>query len=208
MVESQVRGSGVTNAPILASMRAIPREDFVPAGRRDVAYIDDMHQFTVEAPGRFMAAPVTLGKLLKLAEITADETVLDIGTATGYSAAVIARLARSVTALESHDVLAETARANMAVLEIANVEVVTGAISAVGEARFDVIVVQGALDNVPEPFIAALRDGGRLVALIRSGAISVANVFVRSGSEVSARADFSAHLPRLFPTLSREEFAF
>src|SRR5690606_38684062 len=92
MVENQLRSGGVTSAPILARMRAIPRENFVAAIRRDLAYIDDIQWFGGKASGRFMAAPATLGKLLRVAEITPADTVLDIGAATGYSTAVIAGL--------------------------------------------------------------------------------------------------------------------
>ena len=208
MVENQLRSGGVTSAPILARMRAIPRENFVAAIRRDLAYIDDIQWFGGKAAGRFMAAPVTLGKLLRVAEITPADTVLDIGAATGYSTAVIAGLAASVTGLEPDTDLAATASANLAALGLTNASVIAGDIARLGKARFDVIIVQGALDSVPEAFTAALADGGRLVALIRAGGVSVAHVFVKSGGQVTARAEFDAVLPPLMASQRDEEFVF
>jgi protein-L-isoaspartate(D-aspartate) O-methyltransferase len=207
MVENQLRSGGVTNAAILARMRAVPREDFVAPDRRELAYIDDI-QWLDRASGRFMAAPVTLAKLLKLAEITASDTVLDIGAGTGYSTAVIADLAASVTGLESDAGLAAKAAANLAALGLHNAGIVAGDIDRVGKSRFDVIVVQGMLDAVPEPFFAALADGGRLVSLIRAGAIGLAHIFVKSGGKVTARADFNAVLPPLFAARPDTEFIF
>lgn len=204
MVESQLRAGGVTNAPILARMRAIPREDFVDPGRRELAYADDIQWL---GNGRFMAAPATLAKLIKLAEITGDDAVLDIGAATGYSTAVIAGLAASVTGLEQDAALAAAATANLAALGLTNARIVAGDIDQLGSARFDAIIVQGALDSVPDAFLAALNEGGRLVALTRNGAVSVAHVFVKSGRGVTSRAEFNAFLPPLAQR-SNEEFTF
>ena len=207
MVESQLRAGGVTNAPILARMRAVSREDFVDPSRRDVAYVDDIQWLGGRAGGRFMAAPATLAKLIKCAEITDSDAVLDIGAATGYSTAVIAGLAASVTGLESDAALAAAAVANLAALGLANARIIAGDIDQLASARFDVVLVQGALDSVPDAFLATLNDGGRLVALIRNGAVSVANVFVKSGGAITMRADFNAFLPPLAQRLN-EEFMF
>lgn len=207
MVESQLRAGGVTDASILARMRAIPREDFVDPSRRDLAYVDDIQWLGDRANGRFMAAPATLAKLIKLAEITAGDTVLDIGAGTGYSTAVMAGLAASVVGLETDAVLASKATANLAGLGIANARIVAGEIGQLPPASFDVIIVQGALDNVPEDFLARLKENGRLVALIRNGAISVANLLVKSGRGVTARAEFNAFLPPLTQRRN-EEFVF
>ena len=204
MVENQLRAGGVTNAPILARMRAVPREDFVDPSRRELAYADDVQWL---GNGRFMAPPATLAKLIRLAEITQDDTVLDIGAATGYSTAVMAGLAASVTGLEQDAPLAAAAAANLAALGITNVRIIAGGIEQLGSARFDVIIVQGALDSVPEAFLDCLNEGGRLVALVRSGAVSVAHVFVKSGRGVTARAEFNAHLPPLAQR-PNEEFVF
>lgn len=208
MVESQLRAGGVTDARILARMRAIPREEFVDPGRRATAYVDDVQWLGDKAAPRFMAAPVTLAKLLKLAEITERDSVLDIGPASGYSTAVIAGLAASVTGVEPHAQLATVAAAKLVKLGLPNAEIIEGDVNCVAPSAFDVIIVQGTLDSVPDSFLAALNDGGRLVALIRSGAVSVANVFVKSGTSVRARAEFNAFLPPLPGKRQNEEFVF
>lgn len=208
MVESQLRSGGVTNPAILARMRTVPREDFVPAIRRELAYIDDIHWLGDKASGRFMAAPATLARLLALAEITETDAVLDVGAATGYSTAVLAGIAASVTGLEADAALAASARDNLVALGAANASIVHGDIGHIGKARFDVIVVEGALDAVPDAFIGALAEGGRLVTLMRNGAVGLAHLFVRSGKEVTARAAFNAVLPPLFAERPDREFVF
>lgn len=208
MVESQLRAGGVTNASILAQMRTIPRERFVAPGRRDVAYIDDIQWLGDKASGRFMAAPATLAKLLKLAEITDRDTVLDFGAGTGYATAIIAGLAASVVGIEPDAGLAATAATNLAELGITNASVVAGGLERVGQNHFDVIIVEGALDRVPDALMAALAPGGRLVALLREGAVSVAHVFVKSDGAVTTRAEFNAYLPPLLLGRRDEEFVF
>lgn len=205
MVESQLRTSGVFDARVLARMLTVPREIFVPAARRDMAYVDDVQWLSA---GRFMAPPAILGKLLQLAEITSNDVVLDVGAGTGYSTAVIAGLAASVIGLERDAALAETANANLAALDVANATVVSSDIDEIDRQHFDVIFMQGSLDSVPHNYLSALADGGRLVTLVQTGGVGVANVMVKSAGEVSARAEFNAVLPPLFPAENNEEFVF
>ena len=207
MVDSQLRTSGVTEQALLAEMARVPRERFVPAGREAVAYIDDFHWFG-DVNRRFMMPPATLAKLLQLAEITRDDRVLDIGAASGYATAVIAGLAGSVVGLEADAGLAARASTTLGDMGITNASIVAGGMAAVGQSTFDVILVEGALDRVPEAMLAALRDGGRLIALIRTGGVSVANVFVKTGNAIAARGEFNATLPSLEHTQSAPEFNF
>ncbi|MHA6692868.1 protein-L-isoaspartate O-methyltransferase family protein [Devosia sp. A449] len=208
MVDSQLHTSGVINVRILGQMRALPRENFVPASRRDIAYVDDIHWFGARGASRFMAAPATLGKLLQLADIAETDAALDIGATTGYSTAVIAGLASSVIGIEADAALAAQAAANLAASGLSNASVVTGAVGQFGKARFDVIMVQGALASVPQDYIDALKDGGRLVAMVASGGVAVANVFVKSGGKVTARAEFNAFLPPLVTAPADQVFVF
>lgn len=208
MVDSQLRAGGVTEARLLSSMRLVPREIFVPEARRALAYVDDIQWFGKPGASRFMPAPATLAKLLQLAEITAEEAVLDIGAGTGYATAIIAGLAGSVIGLEQDAALAAAAATNLAALDIASASVVSGDIAQFGAERFDVILAQGALDSVPDSFIVALKEGGRLVALLRTGAVSTAHVFVKAGGKFTARAEFNAFLPPLHAKAGHEEFVF
>ncbi|MFP9137312.1 protein-L-isoaspartate O-methyltransferase family protein [Devosia sp. XGJD_8] len=208
MIDNQLRAGGVTEARLLSRIRLVPREVFVPQSRRDLAYVDDIQWFGKPGANRFMPAPATLGRLLQLAEIAADDTVLDIGAGTGYATAIMAGMARSVTGLEQDAALAAAAAANLASLGLANASVVTGDITQFGVGRFDVMLAQGMLDSVPDNFIAALKDGGRLVALLRTGTVGIAHVFVKAGGKLTARAEFNAFLPPLQASTRHEEFVF
>lgn len=208
MVDGQLRAGGIIEARLLSLFRSTPRENFVPETRRALAYVDDLHWFGARASGRFMPAPATLAKLMHLADIRATDAVLDIGATTGYATAIIAGLAAAVTGLEGDATLAATASANLAALGLANARLVAGTIDQLGRDQFDVIIVQGMLDTVPPAFIDRLKDGGRLVALVRSGPVGVANVVVRSGGKVTARSEFNAFLPPLPDTRRDVEFEF
>jgi len=208
MVDNQLRTSGVTEPALLAQMAKVPRERFVPADRQAVAYMDNVQWLGEGAARRFIMPPATLAKLLQLAEIGADDSVLDVGAGTGYGTAVMAGLARSVTGLEADAKLATTAAANLRDLGIANATIVAGDIAALGRSGFDVIVVEGSLDTVPAALFAALKDGGRLIALIRAGGVAVANVFVKTGTAIAARGEFNATLPPLVQAHAQPEFVF
>ena len=208
MVDNQVRTSSISDRRIIALMGELPREIFVAPARRDIAYIDDVQWLGTPGSGRFMAAPAILAKLVQLAEITEADDVLDIGAGTGYSTALLAGLAGSVVGLESDAGLAAAAEANLAQLGIDNARIQSGDVAALTGQGFDVILVQGALDTVPQNFLGLLKDGGRLIALVRKGAVAVANVYVRTGTGVTARAEFNASLPPLFAKVQDDKFVF
>ena len=208
MVDGQVRAGGVTEARLISRFMSVPREIFVPEARRDLAYVDDLHWFDRANSARFMPAPAPLAKLLHLAEVADGDAVLDVGAGTGYATALLAGLAATVTGLEQDAGLAAKAAANLVALGLSNAQVVSGEIGQFGDGRFDVIILQGMVDSVPENFFAALRDHGRLVALIRKGPIGVAHVFVKAGGKVTSRAEFNAVLPPLFVARREDDFVF
>lgn len=202
MVESQVLTSDVTDRRILLAMGDLPRERFVPDSLAALAYMDEAVPVTAAASGarRWLMAPRVFAKLLQLADIGEQDCVLDVGCATGYSAAVLGRIAKSVVALECDNALAATAQKNLAALAIDNVEVVEGAL-AEGSAEkgpYDVIVLEG---SVPEPdamLLDQLKDGGRLVAVIRrDDGLSKGMIWRRLGRSLDQWTAFDGAAPDL-----------
>lgn len=209
MVDNQLLTGGVIDRRILSAMGEVPREVFVPDARRGLAYIDDSHALPGPS-GRAIPAPTPFGRLVQLAEVDKTDSVLDVGTGTGYSAAVLSHLAGSVCALESDAALVAAARENVEQVGAENVTVVQGGLfdGAPGHAPFDVIVLEGAVADVPNALLAQLKEGGRLVAIVRRGASSVANVFVRQGDEFAPRVEFNATMPPLLREAPADTFVF
>jgi len=212
MVDGQIRTTDVTSAELLAAMLAVPRENFVPARRRELAYIDeDILIGGAGGPGsRYLMEPSPFAKLVQLAEIRDGDAVLDVGAGTGYSAAVLSRLAGSVTALESDPSLAAAARAALAALGCANVTVVEGQLRdgfAAG-APYDVILVGGGIEELPESLTVQLKEGGRLVAVEGFGNAGIARVHVKWNGIVSGRRAFNAAVKPLPGFERAPEFEF
>jgi protein-L-isoaspartate(D-aspartate) O-methyltransferase len=171
MVESQIRPNEVTNRRVIAAMRALPRERFVPPRLRDVAYSDEALEVLPSvdgAPPRFLLAPMVLARLVQLASVEPQDTVLDVGCATGYSTAVLAGLGKSVTGLEAEPELAEAAKRALTELGIANTEIVTGPLTEGHSAGgpYDVILLNGSVPEVPASLLSQLKEDGRLVTVI------------------------------------------
>jgi len=205
MVDGQVRPSDVTDIRILDAMLAVPRETFVPESKRALAYLDlDLDVSGSETSKRFLIKPVVLAKMLQAAEIRDTDRVLLVGCASGYAAAVIARLAGQVVATEGDPALAAKASAALAVLGCANVSVRTGT-AAEGDAAgapFDVVVLNGATEIIPERLQGQLREGGRLVGVFAMTQPARACVVTRSRGDFGSRALFDATAPVL-PGLER-----
>lgn len=172
MVASQLRPNAVDDPRVIAAMDAVPRERFVPAERAAIAYVDTAIPL---GDGRALNPPMALGRLLTRAEVAPADSVLLIGAATGYGAAVLARLAARVVAVEADAAL--VAQATAALADAANVAVVTGALAAGhgAGAPYDLIVIDGAVAEVPEALVAQLADDGRLVTgLVEDGVTRLA----------------------------------
>jgi protein-L-isoaspartate(D-aspartate) O-methyltransferase len=201
MVESQLRPNEVTDTRLLAAVRALPRERFVPAALRDLAYIDEgLEVFPAidGAPARFLLAPMVLARLVQLAGVEPPDTVLDVGCATGYSTAVLAQLGQSVVGLEPEPELAEAAKRALRELRVANADIVTGPLEKGHPAGgpYDVILLNGSVPEVPETLLSQLKEGGRLAAVVNCGANNAsqgrAYLVVKVDGEASGMSHFDA----------------
>ncbi|MET3661117.1 protein-L-isoaspartate O-methyltransferase family protein [Aquamicrobium ahrensii] len=207
MVDGQLRTTDVTSTPLLDAFLSVPRELFVDESMRELAYIDeDIRIADGESGARFLMEPSPLARLLQLAEIASGDAVLDIGCGTGYSSAILSQLTSSVTALESDPELAGRAREALAALGCGNVSVMEGALRDGWKAGapYDVIVLQGSADEVPEALYEQLADGGRLVAVEGSGNAGVARVFLKADGLVTGRRAFNAAI-RPLPGFERNK---
>jgi len=196
MVDSQLRPNRVIDPHIAEAMRELPRERFVPKSLQAIAYIDEDIEI---APGRFLMEPMVLGRLLQAADIQAGDAVLDVGCATGYSSAVLARLAGVVVALEQDENLAARASELFTDLGIDNAAVVTGPLTE-GYAKqgpYDVIFLGGAVDEVPRALIDQLADGGRLLAVVRRRGQGRAVIISRDDGVTGKVEIFDANIPVL-----------
>jgi len=196
MVDTQVRPSDVTKFPIIAAMLAIPREVYVPDRLREAAYFG---QNVDLGGGRVVLEPRTLAKLLDALDIQPDEVVLDLGCGLGYSAAVIARLAEAVIAVEEDEAMAAEAQRLLAVEGVDNAAVLAGPLPAGAPKHgpYDVITVQGGVEAVPGAVLEQIRDGGRIGAIFMTGALGRAMVGYKIDGQVTWRFSFNATAPVL-----------
>jgi protein-L-isoaspartate(D-aspartate) O-methyltransferase len=200
MVDGQVRTADVTDPRLLAAMLELPRERFLPDEMASLAYLDlDVPVNEQGRPVRRLLKPMVLAKLVQAAEVGETDRVLDLGCATGYSTALLAKLAGFVVGLEEDEILAS--RANHALTEsgIANAKIIVGQLirGCPGEGPFDVILMQGATETAPTAFSHQLKEGGRLVCVLGRGPAGKAMLYRLSDGDFSGRPMFDAAAPVL-----------
>jgi protein-L-isoaspartate(D-aspartate) O-methyltransferase len=196
MVASQVLASGVTDERILGAMNKVERERFVPTAKRLVAYSEAPIEVVAR---RYLIDPRTFALLLNSAEIERSDKVLDVGCVTGYSTAVISELSERVVGLEQDADLVRISAEMVQALGLQNAVVVQGALTDgfKGEAPYDVILVNGGIEFVPQPMLAQLASGGRLVAVVGKEGQSKATVYVNENGRIGHRVSFDASVPML-----------
>ncbi len=202
MVDTQVRPSDVTKFPIIEAMLSVPREAFVPARRREAAYVGGDIDL---GGGRIMLEARTLAKMLDALDIGPEDVVLDIGCGLGYSAAVIAQMAEAVVAVEEDPDLAAQAQARLSAEGVDSAAVIEAPL-AEGAAKpgpYDAIVIEGAAETVPDAILDQLKEGGRIACLFMEGALGVCKVGHKIDGRVSWRYAFNASAP-ILPGFARE----
>jgi len=211
MVDGQVRTNDVTDHRLLDAMLAVPREAFVPSDRQALAYLDlDLDVSEAGSAKRFLIAPRLTAKLLQAAEIKPTDHVLVVGCATGYVAALVARLAAHVTATEPEPAIEGRAKDLVSSLGLDNVTVRVAA-SAQGDPadeRYDVIVLNGATEVPLDGLCRQLKTGGRLVGVFATSKPARAVIITHTHNDFGTRALFDATAPVLPGLERRPEFVF
>jgi protein-L-isoaspartate(D-aspartate) O-methyltransferase len=198
MVDGQLRPNRVTNGQLLAAIGTLPREKFLPDGLRSVAYSDE------DVPlgsGRFLMEPMVLARLIQTLQPRETDRALVVASGRGYGAALLARLVKSVVAVESDAALAAVAGTTIKELGLANIDQQVGSLEAGAPASgpYDVILIEGAVRQVPLAILEQLVDGGRMGVIIAGppGALGSAQLFVKEGGVASGRPLFDAGTPAL-----------
>ena len=211
MVESQVRPSDVVDRRIPSAMLELPRESFVPEASQSVAYMDELIRVgNTNGNARFLLPPRILAKMIQHLELEPTDLVLDVGCASGYGTAVIARIAQTVVGLECDAGLAEHATAALAAVDVDNAAVITGSLpdGHAPEGPYDAILINGAVSELPAPLLDQLKDGGRLVAIMLEDGFGRCKQWRRLDQTFDNRWLFDAAAPLLPGFEPVAEFVF
>ena len=209
MIDCQVLPNRVTDDRVIDAMADMLRELFAPEPKRTIAYVDEALSV---GSGRYMMEPMITARLLQAARIGAEDVVLCIGCGTGYSAALLSKLANTVVVVESDKALAKQAQETLDSLSIDTVAVIDGKMinGYPKQAPYDVIFFDGAVPSIPEKIEKQLAEGGRLVAVTSKAdsAIGSAVLVSRFGGHISRRDLFDAGTPDLPGFELEEAFTF
>ena len=207
MVDCQVRPSDVTKFPIIEAFLTIPREEFVPAAKKSVAYMGEHLKL---GGGRTLLDARTFAKMLDAVNIQPGELVLDLGCGLGYSSAVIAHLAEAVVAVEQDGEMAGEAAVLLAANGVDNAMVTTAKLTE-GDAKhgpYDVIMLQGSVEQIPQAICDQLKDGGRIATLCVDGTSGQCRIGYKRGAQIDWRTAFSGTAPVLDGFEKAPEFSF
>ncbi|MBV0912681.1 protein-L-isoaspartate O-methyltransferase family protein [Anianabacter salinae] len=197
MVDTQIRPSDVTEYPLIEAMLAVPRERFVPGDKRETAYVGEHVALGLE--DRVLLEPRTFAKMIEALDLTRNALVLDVGAGHGYSSAVIAHLAEAVVALEEDAAMASEAQTALSEYGADNVAVVEGALAA-GAAQhgpYDVIVLEGAVEMIPDALIDQIKEGGRIAAIFMEGVLGTCRIGYKIDGRMTWRFAFNGTAPVL-----------
>ena len=206
MVDTQIRPSDVTKFPIIDAFLFVPREKFVPDGKREAAYIGENFQI---GQSRVILEPRTLAKLLEALDINNDELVLDIGTGLGYSSAVISLVAEFVIAVEEDSSLASEAEEILSEIGADNVVVEINKLEegAPEHGPYDVIIIQGGVEKIPGSILKQLKNGGRVGAIFIEKGLGTAKIGFKLNGKINWRYSFNAAAPVLPGFFKQKDFA-
>lgn len=207
MVDCQVRTNDVTNIELQTAMLAVPREAFVPPGKKHMAYTETEVEV---AEGRVMICSRDFAKLVEAADVGPGDVVLDIACGLGYSTAVLAHMAEMVIGLEDDAQSVETATATLNDIGISNAAFVKGDLKAGASEHgpFNVIFVGAAVETIPQAWLKQLANGGRLAVIERDGAIGRAKIYVRSGDTYGDNTYFDSSASVLPGFRAEKAFVF
>jgi protein-L-isoaspartate(D-aspartate) O-methyltransferase len=213
MVESQVRPSDVVDRRVIRAMLALPREEFVPQFIRSVCYTDrDLPLAAPDADGpkRFVIQPRVQAKLIQALELPDDGICLDVGAGMGYSSAVLSRICQTVIGIEPDEAMLEAGREAFVRNEIENVVLFASPLTEgrAEEGPYDGIILNGAVDFVPDSLLDQLKDGGKLLAVVNDGGVGHATEYTRTGNTFGRRALFEATIEPLPGFQKAASFSF
>ncbi|HEY8351243.1 MAG TPA: protein-L-isoaspartate O-methyltransferase [Sphingomonadales bacterium] len=207
MIDGQLKPNQVNDPRILDAFRVVPRELFVPSSLKGVAYVDEDIEV---APGRYLLEPLVLARMIQAANPTARDVALDIACGTGYSAALLAQLAGAVVAVEEDQELVDRATGTLLDLRYDSVVVVKSLLTQgwAEQAPYDVIVINGMVEDVPQALLDQLNENGRLVAVENMRGVGKAMLYIKEGGIIGRRELFDAASPLLPGFVKPRGFVF
>lgn len=210
MVESQLQPMGVRSEAVLEAFSTVPREAFVPECQQGICYCDEDIEIT---QGRYLMEPSVFARLIQAANLTSDDVVLTIGSGIGYNAAILSQLVSTVVALEEDQSLIDSAQKSWDEFSYCNIAALKGGLTegAAKNAPYDVIIINGAVAEIPDVIKDQLSVGGRLLALVKVAGQNVAKAtrveHVKKG-EFSEDVLFDSGTPYLVGFEPKKEFVF